>query len=82
MKKSSFYMCLYHYAFITCGGFSLYIGFIVANALTVFVILRYILGCVVLYNKIIMWDTQHKHINPPYNQRVKTSTKKKTTYGL
>nr|DAN16477.1 MAG TPA: hypothetical protein [Caudoviricetes sp.] len=20
-------MCLYHYAFITCGGFSLYIGF-------------------------------------------------------
>nr|DAN76534.1 MAG TPA: hypothetical protein [Caudoviricetes sp.] len=39
--------------------------------------LRYILGCVVLYNKKELLATQHKHINPPYNQRVKTSTKKK-----
>ena len=62
-------MCLYHYAFITCGGFSLYIGFIVANALTVFVILRYILGCVVLYNKITMSVTPNNiTINPPYNK--------------
>nr|DAR04073.1 MAG TPA: hypothetical protein [Caudoviricetes sp.] len=29
-----------------------------------------------------MWNTQPITINPPYNQRVKTSTKKKTTYGL
>ena len=70
-------MRLYHYAFITCGGFSLYIGFIVANALTVFVILRYILGCVVLYNKITMSVTPHNiTINPPYNQRVKRVTRK------
>ena len=66
-----FYICIYHYhyAFITCGGFSLYIGFIVANALTVFVILRYILGCVVLYNKITMSVTPNNiTINPPYKK--------------
>nr|DAS01876.1 MAG TPA: hypothetical protein [Caudoviricetes sp.] len=24
-----------------------------------------------------MWNTQHKHINPPYNQRVKRVPRKK-----
>ena len=49
----------------------MYIGFIVANALTVFVILRYILGCVVLYNKITMSVTPNNiTINPPYKKKI------------
>ena len=50
--------------------------------MTVFVILRYILGCVVLYNKITMSVTPNNiTINPPYKQRVQRVTIK-TTYGL
>ena len=52
-----FYICIY-YAFITCGGFSLYIGFIVANVLTDFLILTYILLGSPLYNKFRFSVTQ------------------------
>ena len=45
--------------------------------LTDFSYLRYILGCVVLYNKKELSVKRNITINPPYNQRVKTSTKKK-----
>ena len=50
--------------------------------MTVFVILRYILGCVVLYNKITMSVTPNNiTINPPYNNEC-NEYQEKTTYGL
>ena len=72
-------MVVFHWLVGGCNDVMFFSSFL---QVAIFVILRYILGCVVLYNKIIMLATQHKHINPPYNQRVKRVPRKKTTYGL
>nr|DAV79542.1 MAG TPA: hypothetical protein [Caudoviricetes sp.] len=55
-------MCLYHYAFITCGGFSLYIGFdrFFLSDITFFSVHS-------LYGKRKMSVKRNITINPPYN---------------